>query len=74
MNELFQDPTVGRIDDDPSEITTIENFENEMTGLSEAGVKCSAALCLSSAKLRSTDSVNPRAVLSRVRPRYRHLL
>ena len=31
-------------------------------------------LCLSSAKLRSTDSVNPRAVLSRVRPRYRHLL
>ena len=27
--------------------------------------------CLSSAKLRSTDSVNPRAVLSRVRPRYR---
>jgi len=26
--------------------------------------------CLSSAKLRSTDSVNPRAVLSRVRPRY----
>jgi hypothetical protein len=30
--------------------------------------------CLSSAKLRSTDSVNPRAVLSRVRPRYRHLL
>ena len=36
MNELFQDPTVGRTDDDPSEITTIENFENEMTGLSEA--------------------------------------
>ena len=34
----------------------------------------SFALCLSSAKLRSTDSVNPRAVLSRVRPRYRHLL
>ena len=31
-------------------------------------------LCLSSAKLRSTDSVNPRAVLSRLRPRYRHLL
>ena len=30
--------------------------------------------CLSSAKLRSTDSVNPRAVLSRVRPRCRHLL
>ena len=30
--------------------------------------------CLSSAKLRSTDSVNPRSVLSRVRPRYRHLL
>jgi hypothetical protein len=30
--------------------------------------------CLSSANLRSTDSVNPRAVLSRVRPRYRHLL
>jgi hypothetical protein len=30
--------------------------------------------CLSSAKLRSTDSVNPRAVLSRVLPRYRHLL
>ena len=30
--------------------------------------------CLSSAKLRSTDSVNPRAVLSRVRPRYRPLL
>jgi hypothetical protein len=30
--------------------------------------------CLSSAKLRSTDSVNPRAVLSRVCPRYRHLL
>ncbi len=29
--------------------------------------------CLSSAKLRSTDSVNPRAVLSRVRPRYRPL-
>ena len=28
-------------------------------------------ICLSSAKLRSTDSVNPRAVLSRVRPRYR---
>ena len=27
--------------------------------------------CLSSSKLRSTDSVNPRAVLSRVRPRYR---
>ena len=27
--------------------------------------------CLSSVKLRSTDSVNPRAVLSRVRPRYR---
>ena len=27
--------------------------------------------CLNSAKLRSTDSVNPRAVLSRVRPRYR---
>jgi len=27
--------------------------------------------CLSSAKLRSTDSVNPRAVLSRVLPRYR---
>jgi hypothetical protein len=25
-------------------------------------------------KLRSTDSVNPRAVLSRVCPRYRHLL
>jgi hypothetical protein len=32
------------------------------------------SLCLSSAKFRSTDSVNPRAVLSRVRPRYRHLL
>ena len=30
--------------------------------------------CLSSATLRSTDGVNPRAVLSRVRPRYRHLL
>jgi hypothetical protein len=30
--------------------------------------------CLSPAKLRSTDSVNRRAVLSRVRPRYRHLL
>jgi hypothetical protein len=30
--------------------------------------------CLSPAKLRSTDSVNPRAVLSRVRPRYRPLL
>ena len=30
--------------------------------------------CLSSAKLRSTDSVNPRAVLSRVLPRYRPLL
>ena len=30
--------------------------------------------CLSSAKLRSIDSVNPRAVLSRARPRYRHLL
>jgi hypothetical protein len=30
--------------------------------------------CLSSAKLRSTDCVNPRTVLSRVRPRYRHLL
>jgi hypothetical protein len=29
---------------------------------------------LSSANLRSTDSVNPRAVLSRVRPSYRHLL
>ena len=29
--------------------------------------------CLSSVKLRSTDSVNPRAVLSRVRPCYRHL-
>jgi hypothetical protein len=28
-------------------------------------------VCLSSAKLRSTDSVDPRAVLSRVRPRYR---
>jgi len=27
--------------------------------------------CLSSAKLRSTDSVNPRAVLSRALPRYR---
>ena len=26
--------------------------------------------CLSSAKLRSTDSVNPRAVLSQVHPRY----
>jgi len=31
-------------------------------------------LPLSSAKLRSTDSVNPRPVLSRVLPRYRHLL
>jgi hypothetical protein len=31
-------------------------------------------VCLSPAKLRSTDSVNPRAVLSRVRPRYRPLL
>jgi hypothetical protein len=31
-------------------------------------------VCLNSAKLRSTDSVNPRTVLSRVRPRYRHLL
>jgi hypothetical protein len=31
-------------------------------------------VCLGSAKIRSTDSVNPRAVLSRVRPRYRHLL
>jgi hypothetical protein len=30
--------------------------------------------CLSPAKLRSTDSVNLRAVLSRVRPRYRPLL
>jgi hypothetical protein len=31
--------------------------------------------CLSSAKLRSTDGVNPRAVLLRdLRPRYRHLL
>jgi hypothetical protein len=30
--------------------------------------------CLSPAKLRSTDSVSPRAVLSRVRPRYRPLL
>ena len=29
--------------------------------------------CLSSAKLRSTDSVNPRAVLAQVRPRYRPL-
>ena len=34
----------------------------------------SILVCLSSAKLRSTDSVNPRAVLSRVRPRYRPLL
>jgi hypothetical protein len=30
--------------------------------------------CLSPAKLRSTDSVNPRAVISRVRPRYRPVL
>jgi hypothetical protein len=34
-------------------------------------IKLCAGGCLSSAKLRSTDSVNPRAVLSRVRPRYR---
>jgi hypothetical protein len=37
-------------------------------------VDIAAHVCLSSAKLRSTDSVNPRAVLSRVRPRCRHLL
>jgi hypothetical protein len=30
--------------------------------------------CLSPAKLRSTDSVNPRSVVSRVRPRYSPLL
>ncbi len=30
--------------------------------------------CLSPAKLRSKDSVNPRTVLSRVLPRYRHSL
>ena len=30
--------------------------------------------CLTSAKLGSTDSVNPRSVISRVRPRYRPLL
>jgi hypothetical protein len=30
--------------------------------------------CLTPSKVRSTDSVNPRAVLLRVRPRYRHLL
>jgi hypothetical protein len=30
--------------------------------------------CLRPVKLRSTDNINPRAVLSRVRPRYRHLL
>ena len=34
----------------------------------------SDSLCLSPAKIRSTDSKNPWAVLSRVRPRYRHLL
>ncbi len=31
-------------------------------------VRFQGSVCLSSAKLRSTDSVNPRAVLSRVRP------
>ncbi len=43
-------------------------------GVSQTGANSSAKKCLSSAKLRSTDSVSPRAVLSRVRPRYRHLL
>jgi hypothetical protein len=36
--------------------------------------RSSCTKCLNSAKLRSTGSINPRAVLSRVRPRYRHLL
>jgi hypothetical protein len=40
----------------------------------DSAVEGSEEHCLSSAKLRSTDSVNPRAVLSRVRPRYRPLL
>ncbi len=47
-------------------------FNSSVVGYNEEGVGLHA--CLSSAKLRSTDSVNPRAVLSRVRPRYRHLL
>jgi hypothetical protein len=44
-----------------------------LTYLSLSFAPWSEGGCLSSANLSSTDSVNPRAVLSRVRPRYRHL-
>jgi hypothetical protein len=50
-----------------------EQYTSLLTGLQAVG-QVKGWKCLSSAKLRSTDSVNPRAVLSRVRPRYRHLL
>jgi len=43
INKLFQDPTIGITDDDPLVLKSVEDFENEMTGLSEAGVECSAA-------------------------------
>jgi hypothetical protein len=58
------------------EITTTIDFKSQViVMLAYLSLKCapwSEGGCLSSAKLRSTDSVNPRAVLSRVRPRYRH--
>ena len=62
------------------------NFRFFVSGITDIDSKLSLAYlslsyapwieggCLSSAKLRSTDRVNPRAVLSRVRPRYSPLL
>jgi hypothetical protein len=59
-------------------ITTTIDFKSQvivtLAYLSLKYAPWSEGGCLSSAKLRSTDSVNPRAVLWRVRPRYRHLL
>ena len=52
------------------------NANSPVVSVAKSNAVCRFATppCLSSAKLRSTDSVNPRAVLSRVLPRYRHLL
>jgi hypothetical protein len=48
---------------------TIDKVQNAIILFCHSSESCAFA-CLRPTNLRSTDSVNPRAVLSRVRPRY----
>ena len=70
------DTGVGDFEDAFSPVPHAIGFRTILSLATQHHVLCdhvdiSQAFCLSSAKLRSTDSVNPRAVVSRVRPRYR---